>query len=264
MPIPDTLTRTSRKKRGSVSLDKGFDHRLFSYAAAASAAGVAALSLAQPCHAQIVYTNAHQFIDPNSHYSLDLNHDGIVDFTITNGRYSGSSGGPRRFFSQSLWVRGAGTNGVRGPYFANAFALPGGSVIESGDHFLSNALMDKCKGSNGGSNRSVSGSWVDAKELYLGFAFSIDGQVHYGWARLNSQVKTAKCTSSALLTGYAYETVPGKPIKAGQTVDEGKAPNIHVADEMSAMIGTLGKLALGIMPSAPPDSKEPDSKENEK
>jgi hypothetical protein len=111
--------------------------------------------------------------------------------------------------------------------------------------------MERCKGSD--TNYYVAGAWGGARPQYLGLAFSIDGQTHYGWARLTSSVKGIKCKSSVLLTGYAYETVPGKSIEAGQV---GEKSNIHIADEMSAMLGTLGKLALGIMPSAPPDSKE--------
>ncbi len=166
MSGPDTPTRTLRKKRSFVSLDKGFDHRLFSYAAAASAAGVAALSLARPCHAQIVYTKAHQVIDPNSHYSLDLNNDGIADFTLMNGRYSGSSGGRRRFFSQYLSVRGAGTNQVWNNYSPNpqAWALARGATVGPGDNFQGSGLMEKCKGSNGGSNRSTSAT-VDSFDV---------------------------------------------------------------------------------------------------
>jgi hypothetical protein len=250
MPIPDAPARISRKKRGSVSLDKGFDHRLFSYAAAASAAGVAALSLAQPCHAQIVYTNAHQVIDPNSHYSLDLNNDGLPDFTITN-TIGSCSFGPRCVL-QNLWVFGAGTNQVWDNYNSGrqAAGLLPGSIIGPGVRFYGYGLMDRCEATR--SSVYGSGSWFEARGGYLGLAFSIDGQTHYGWARLSSQVK-GRCHSSVLLTGYAYETVPGKPIEAGQIHDK---PNIHIDDEMSAMLGTLGKLALGIMPSKPPDSKE--------
>jgi hypothetical protein len=40
------------------------------------------------------------------------------------------------------------------------------------------------------------------------------GRIHYGWARLS--VSTS-FHFTATLTGYAYETIPGKPIKAGQT-----------------------------------------------
>lgn len=236
-------------------MDKGLDHRLFAYAVAASAAGVAALSLAQPCQAQIVYTKVNQSIDPRSSYSLDLNNDGIADFTISNAIFTSDCRfGPPRCVTQSLWLYGAGTNQVWNNYSGNPrpYALPAGAAVGPGDHFFGYGLMERCKGSLHQTSFYGTGSWIDAQERYLGLAFSIDGQTHYGWARLSSQVK-GRCHSSVLLTGYAYETVPGKPIEAGQIHDK---PNIHIDDEMSAMLGTLGKLALGIMPSKPPDSKE--------
>ena len=52
--------------------------------------------------------------------------------------------------------------------------------------------------------------------------FRIKGKVHYGWARLNVAVGNSRI--SATLTGYAYETIAGKSIKAGQT-KEAENPN---------------------------------------
>jgi hypothetical protein len=54
------------------------------YALAAGAAGVGVLALAQPVEAKIVYTPAHRVIGPDMKYLLDLNHDGLTDFTIAN------------------------------------------------------------------------------------------------------------------------------------------------------------------------------------
>ena len=49
---------------------------------------------------------------------------------------------------------------------------------------------------------------------YLGLKFMINGEVHYGWARLNETCD--KGNNSIRLTGYAYETIPNQGIKAGQ------------------------------------------------
>jgi hypothetical protein len=56
------------------------------------------------------------------------------------------------------------------------------------------------------------GYWKYAQSRYLGVKFQIKGKTHYGWVRL----KNSSCLG-ATLTGYAYETIPGKAIKAGQT-----------------------------------------------
>jgi len=50
---------------------------------------------------------------------------------------------------------------------------------------------------------------------YLGLEFLINGEVHFGWARLTVTCKDLRVL--ATLSGYAYETVPNTPIIAGQT-----------------------------------------------
>ena len=59
------------------------------------------------------------------------------------------------------------------------------------------------------------GPWANVQHRYLGLKFFINGKVHYGWARLN--VHWYVPDVSGTLTGYAYETVPGKSIITGQT-----------------------------------------------
>src|ERR1700722_18410170 len=66
------------------SLNNKLDRKLLAYATAASAAGASILALAQPGHAEIVYTPADQTISANQTLNLDLNNDGIEDFDIEN------------------------------------------------------------------------------------------------------------------------------------------------------------------------------------
>ncbi len=92
----------------------------------------------------------------------------------------------------------------------------------------------------------VIGSWANVTRRYLGLQFHIQGKVHYGWARLN--VTAAIGAVSATLTGYAYETVPGKSIVAGKTSSEGDRgvsdPAASAGDSGSEN-RSLGTLALG-------------------
>jgi hypothetical protein len=78
-----------------------------------------------------------------------------------------------------------------------------------------------------------SGPWYNTKDRYLGFAFVIDGKEHFGWARIT--VHPLPEVNNDVL-GYAYETIPGKPIVAG---DQGPARKV------STQSGTLGALAVG-------------------
>jgi hypothetical protein len=257
MSVSVTSVRAPHKKNRPVPLNRGLDHKLLAYAAAASAAGVAAISLAQPCQAEIIFTKAHQSIDANSSYSLDLNNDGVVDFSISNrSNYCQTARGRSLTWcrSQNLWINAAGTNKFVGVLGGNgacsgecADALSVGQIVGSGDTFIGSGRMDKCVATrlntSNASGDYLSGSWVSVPHKYLGFAFSIDGQTHYGWARLTSHVKIEKkrCKSNVVLTGYAYETIPGKSIVAGKV--QGKDEDeIDEADEPAP---TLGRLALG-------------------
>ena len=53
------------------------------------------------------------------------------------------------------------------------------------------------------------------KTAYMGVQFDIDGQTHYGWMHLRSEV------SGSTVYGFAYNTVPGQPILAGQVPEPG-------------------------------------------
>jgi hypothetical protein len=86
--------------------------------------------------------------------------------------------------------------------------------------------------------------------------FSIGGQTHYGWARLNVTVTFTGLFKSggtyAVLTGYAYETVPNTPIVTGKT--KGAAADVsgthqsttpHHSRQVRAPPASLGLLARG-------------------
>ena len=76
------------------------------------------------------------------------------------------------------------------------------------------------------------GNWFpNVKNRYLALTFIVNGKKHYGWARVSVQSTEHPLTLTGTLTGYAYETIPNKPIKAGQTHGRDKA--------------TLGRLAQG-------------------
>jgi hypothetical protein len=86
-------------------LSRSVHHRLNAYCLAATAAGVGLLALAVPAGARIVYTPANMKIPPGS-VPLDLNHDGVVDFSVV---YSGHSGATfSGFFTCKVTARYSG------------------------------------------------------------------------------------------------------------------------------------------------------------
>jgi len=205
------------------------------------------LTLTQPAHAKIVYTPAHLGVGLHRPLGLDLNHDGIVDFTFLN---SSGTGGDRHFLAvcqtatqtyKGYHICKGSTNMVRekGVRFPNvAAALPRGAKIETRDPFAK-AFVEMGYSFRGGSGTTRwYGPWMNdgkgVKHRYLGLKFNIKGRFHFGWARLT--VETTDKYFFATLTGYAYETIPGKAIIAGQT----KGPDVTAVDPAS-----LGHLAAG-------------------
>jgi hypothetical protein len=69
----------------TANLSESISRYLNMYALAAGAGGVGLLGSAQPAKAKIVYTPAHVTI--SGKIPLDLNHDGITDFTLSSSTF---------------------------------------------------------------------------------------------------------------------------------------------------------------------------------
>lgn len=194
-------------------LTSSLEHQLSAYTLAARAAAVGLLALAQSAEARIVYTSAHVNLGPSSNYDLDLNRDGKRDFVFKD-TYHTFLGGARGLLSISPAKQ---TNHIEG-YIRGishyASALLSGVPVSSKDLFGSGAEV-MARATFTGFTGTCYGAWVNVQKRYLGLQFSIKGKLHYGWARLN--VSCSKKLVTGTLTGYAYETVPNKPITSGKT-----------------------------------------------
>jgi len=230
--------RTARS-RPALLLNRKLDKNLLAYAAAASAAGVGALALATPAEARILYTPAHIVI--NSDYGLDLNHDGVTDFYFQQ-----LSQGTRSGAYAYLHCVGAitGSDEVWGSHDENDSALREGVRIgPRGPFDAFNQLMAEVfTGSHSGFDAPWANGGKGVKNRYLGLRFVVKGKIHYGWARLNVKV-TQPPSITATLTGYAYETIPNKPIIAGRT--HGASEPVAGQGVPTVRGGTLGILAAG-------------------
>jgi hypothetical protein len=240
-----------RRCRTTSTLSASLQKRLNTYAIATSAAGVNLLALAQPSEAEIVYTPADQTVTVAQGYSLDLNHDGIVDFTLFDTRKEFL----RFSTDQILFVKAAGRNQVNCPSslcissFVNAGALEAGTVISPSEGrygWLTGEVNMALEGFSPPNSAFYSYQWVRAQDEYLGLKFLIHGEMHYGWARLSVHFHGGPLvgrTWEAHLTGYAYETIPDKGIRAGQT--EGAQGDEAEASVPKSAPGQLSALALG-------------------
>jgi hypothetical protein len=229
------MKRSPRTRKTSVDLSESISRQLNMYALAAGAAGVGVLALAQSVEAKIVYTATHHVIGRNSHYILDLNHDGNGDFIISNTYYCGTDLCDTFLFAKAT----KGTQGVAGRHSGGgwdfAYGLKRGARI--GPKVLFSGVRMVVAQSGGTCSGGFGSQWCNVKNRYLGFRFKIHGKTHYGWARLSTNGGGG---IKATLTGYAYETIPNKPIIAGTT----KGPD-SVSVQPGTTPATLGRLAQG-------------------
>jgi hypothetical protein len=229
-------------------ISDSLNRQLNTYALVASAAGVSVLALARASEAKVVYTETRQVTHAHFPLYIDLDHDGIKDFVLRTTYYVGTS-----YFKVGLEASGyrnmnnavAGRRFSRSSYFFSAAsALPAGARIGPKRKFpvrfpfMAVELFNRIHTSQ----YSDAGPWVGkgkgVRNRYLGLKFVIHGKVHYGWARLSVTLGHHRQYDDVggTLTGYAYETVPNKPIIAGQ---------ITGPDVITVQPETLGELARG-------------------
>jgi hypothetical protein len=216
------------------------------YALAASAAGVGVLALAQPAEAKIIYTKTHHIIGDHSQYLLALTNK-TPDFVIRNTRCPYANTGCTDNYFASLTAaglsRGNAIVAVNGPSYLAAALRPGARISKERRWIGGGVMVSQCQGlcTFSGTRGATTGRWDNVNNRYLGMKFTINGQVHYGWARLSVTNLKDKFRITATLTGYAYETIPNKAIIAGATGDaEPTASNTQTSEP-----ATLGALALG-------------------
>jgi hypothetical protein len=246
------MKRSSGPRETAATLSTSICHQLNMYALSAGAAGVSLLALAHGAEAKIVYTKTHHVIGANGVYNLDLNHDGTVDFLIQQIGYCNSTSclGFQRYLLAKEALGNAVEGSVGNHSWHYAAALKHGARIGPRQGFI-----------HGGVNGEALvfvfqdqdfqmpytyGKWIDVNNRYLGLKFKIGKETHFGWARLS--VHNQAGDISAVLTGYAYETVAGKPIVAGQTgVSASGDAKAGTAGPgfVSQQPASLGALALG-------------------
>lgn len=163
---------------------------------------------------QILYTN----IDPDfagdigDEFFLDLNQDAVNDFRIQQS-------------GDNLFIEPLSSNSILGSInfnsssnnsYAYPFALSSGDVISSGQTswaaFDTQSLNFGSYSSSSSSSSPCSyGNWCDETDKFLGLRFIVNGNTHYGWARLD-----AVFTNGWTVKDFAYNTIPDASIEAGQ------------------------------------------------
>ena len=160
----------------------------------------------------IVYTDIEpDFVsdDLNTNFGLDLNNDGIVDFTLKSLNEN-----------WAFWVEpNLNTNNVNalaavaGPFESYIIPLDKNSIISSlavsyfYDWYGGFIVMELCDTFP----PYCYYSWQERTDKYLGLRFQINEETHYGWARLDVSSPT-----KWIIKDYAYNATPNMPILAGQ------------------------------------------------
>ena len=254
------MNRSSRPFRTPANLSDSVHRQLDLYALAASAAGVGFLALAQPVEGKVVYTPANLKIVFRDHVSLDLNHDGVTDFILSNTSYSYIHG-----TASYLRVKPSKGNAVvvefRGRKQIGAADLKAQVTIGPEKHFVnSNSEMMAGYGIAYATYtfRSFFGPWAHGgkgvKNRYLGLKFVIRGHVHYGWARLTVPMWVQrKRDIVGHLTGYAYETIANKAIITGNKIESNEIETgVEQPNPASLIAPNINPTTLGLLAGGSP------------
>ncbi len=146
----------------------------------------------------------------NDSYNLDLNNDKIIDFTVNSD-----------FDSWEKWLVIASNpnaeNGILSvaPWYSHPVPLNSGNEIfnlrgyRNGEYYETWGIF--AIGNCFGGEQGCSYDWKDKSDMYLGLRFIVNGQRHYGWARLDVISFT-----QWVIKDYAYNATPNKLILAGQ------------------------------------------------
>jgi hypothetical protein len=246
------LLSGGNRKRSVARLSRNLEKNLLAYAAAATG-GLAAF--AQPANAEIIYTPSNipiaEPFDGGSMTQFDINNDGVSDFAFSNYSYF-SHGLGAAYLKISPDITGNEIVGVlvKGQKEVSAAAMSAGVTLDSAANFQSAprglVLGGVFLGSTGESHQ---GGFLNVETAYLGLKFLVNGQVHFGWARIKFISPGSYATAS--IAGYAYESVPNQPIVVGKTsgtaekTQQNREPASPTATAPSVKSQTLGSLAAG-------------------
>ena len=246
MTQPIASSKNSDSTKIPTRLAPKLDKHLFAYAAAATAAGVSLMAATPPAEAKIVYTAANITIPANESVKLDINKDGVADFSLYFYAY-GARRVPLGYFDEALVIDPVkagnevwGITSSKGG--ACAAALPAAAKVGAGAAFTPNELL---LFGTAGTAYSIPDPRCPFGNLprgaFLGLKFLINGETHYGWAHVALTTGLHK----AVISGYAYETVPNQSINTGKTSGPSSVSQLEMIPLTSPEPATLGLLARG-------------------
>lgn len=181
---------------------------------------------------QIIYTDVNPDVGgPGVEVYIDFNNDSEWDALITRNLKT-----PTDQTINALFVAPRDGNAIlgstsiyNGSTYRYPFALNSGYIISSGNTNWNSSYYYQSM--NWGSCNYPNSNWCNVTDKFLGIRFKINGNTHFGWARLD--VINA---SNWILKDYAYNSTPGEPIEAGQ-----QTLSTNIFDENKTRIVALNK-----------------------
>jgi len=169
----------------------------------------------------IIHRSVNMKVSYNKHILLDVDADGQPDFNFSSVLIA-HDGRPHLY----LLVNPKTTIGARvmvqtGPemviYGLWTVPLTANTVIgetPTNNNIWTESLMkgfiiDSSKDNN---SHQYNGLWVGKTDQYLGIKFKTGTNLYFGWVKLSHQAGTEEL----VITDYAYNTVAGQNIQAGQ------------------------------------------------
>ena len=148
-------------------------------------------------HAQVIYTDIPD-ATPNVTYSLDLNNDAIIDFSIQFEAID-------KVMCKALNNNAYAGNLVGGIHLPWAIASSNNICNTLSTWYGATTLGTMAWGTS-------IGYWVGASDKYLALKLVVGANTYYGWARLT----ILPTSTSFTIKDYAYESMPNTCIQAGQ------------------------------------------------
>ena len=144
-------------------------------------------------------------------YLLDINQDGIQDFSI-NVMSVGFDRGVRNYFQiqSNRDARIMLTQTETTPLSAGASIGPETAPEVSGWSIFAGSLMVRTVTEN--QPDQWSGPWAPDKDFYAGLSIRVNGEYHYGWVKLLADRES----HAVFVQEYAFNEKPNQAIKAGQ------------------------------------------------
>jgi hypothetical protein len=194
-------------------MKKELQKKLNVYAAAAGT-----LAVAGAANAQVVYTdiNPDTVLHDSLFYNLNMDNAGLPEFRFETIEYQLSSGVAN---IAAVGPISNANNAILGSLYSSSIPVP--FSMNNGDSISGTNANWQDQTVNGGAQYLAGvygsysiGNWIGVNDKYMGVRFRIGTNTHYGWVRLSVSAGADTIT----IKDYAYQTLPGVGITAGQLV----------------------------------------------